>query len=155
MTNPLTQTRDTLWSILDADVNLSAFIGDGRRHRFNGTGIATDQIAPTDCPCLTIEPGPMPIQWPTPRHPNLDYSLKVHGVIIDQQAGPIEEFFYLVYTTLMNNFPDLGQPDVKGFNITQLEFDRADHRTCDTPRWSFSFRLVVTLRQNLDDFSAP
>ena len=152
MTNPLTETREAVWSILDTDQALSDFMGDGRRYRFDGDSFDPKRITPTDCPCLNIRPGSLPVRWASPQHPHFDYTLSIRGVLTDRQASSIEDFFCKVYTALMGAHPDLGLTAVGNFTVAQLEFEGPVSGPTSQETWTFSFLLIVTIKQNLDDY---
>lgn len=149
MTTLLTQVREAVWTALDNDADLAAFMGDGRRYRLDGDGFDPRRIAPGDCPCLIVQPAAATSEPLTPVHDLLDIALAIRGLVHDRAAGPIETFFSLVRDRLMR--ADFDIDALRRRRIEKPVFEGPLSGSIPPGFWAFECRLALTLRLRRTD----
>jgi len=124
MSNPLTSVRSGVWSYLDADTDLNAFIdaGEGTRYRFADSVNLPVRLAAGDCPALIVEPVRGEVDWETTADQVILYRLEVIGCLYETAAAELEEFAYLAYAALAAGLPDFGVAEVEAVEFAGPAF---------------------------------
>jgi hypothetical protein len=127
MSNPLTDVRTAIWTLLDAHAGLTAFMGDreGTRYRFGECENLPQKLAADDCPALVVAPGEAEVDWETTAARGITYRVEVRGYLDSTAADEIEEFSYLVYSALVAGLPDFGVDAVEGIEFAGPVFGAA------------------------------
>jgi len=149
MTNLLTQLRKAVWTALDADDDLDAFLGTGRRYRLDGEGYDPRRIAPGDCPCLVVQPVAAPAEPVTPVHDRIDAVFAIRGMVHSRSAEPIETFYALLRDALMR--ADFGIDGIRARRLEKPVFEGPLSGKTPPGFWAFDARLVLTLRVRRSD----
>jgi hypothetical protein len=147
MSNPLSDVRNAIWTLLDAHEGLSDFIGDreGTKYRFGDSENLPLRLGADDCPALVVDPHLAEIDWETTSGRAIIYRVEVTGYTASTEAAEIEEFAHLAYEALAAGLPDFALAAVEG-----VEFAGPAFGTYKTGGGRFcQFRLGVVARIHL------
>ncbi len=116
MANPLTEVREAIWGLFDADAALAAFIDgrEGTRYRLGASENLPVKLAADDCPALTVEPARGVTEWESTLGHQIAYRVEVRGYLDETSSELVEEFAYLAYSALAGGLPDFGIAAVEG-----------------------------------------
>jgi hypothetical protein len=126
MSNPFTDVRNAVWSLVDAHEGLSDFIDEreGTKYRFGESDNLPTRLAADDCPALVVDPSRAQINWETTTGRAIVYRIEIRGYVDSTRAEDIEEFAYLVYDAVAGGLPDFGVSAVEGVEFAGPAFGR-------------------------------
>lgn len=109
VTIPLTKIRELVWTALDADTNLQAFITTrgGREFKLDAgldDGKVPMAISKDACPCLFLVPETCGITFQATRLMKYPFRLMVQGVVCSTDPSEAEEFYWLTAMALLTAF---------------------------------------------------
>lgn len=125
MSNPFTDVRNALWSFLDADAALNAFLDarEGAKYRFGESENLPLRLAADDCPALVVSPRRAEVDWETTSAHSVAYEIEARGTVATPEADEIEEFAYLTYAAMRAGLPDFGVAAVEGVEFAGPAFE--------------------------------
>ena len=116
------QVYDNIWTILEADTELTAFLGSGKRFKFSGLNDTAVDLRPSDCPALIVRPAQTGFRLPNVKEQQFPFTVEFGLVVTNADWKHMWEFISRVHGALMAKlYLNLELSYVRGW-----EFSRAD-----------------------------
>ena len=154
MSNPFTQVREAVWSLLDGDTSLAGYIDgrEGTRYKFGESEDLPLRLGSGDCPALVVEPVKGEIDWESTQGHALVYRLGVKGYLDEIALEGLEEFAHMAYVAVAAGLPDLCVLDVEGVEFAGPSF--GTYRSGGARFGEFVLGVVVTVHVPLPQGAA-
>lgn len=149
MSTTMTDLRQAVWNTLEADLDFTTFMGNGRRFDFEAGSFDPTALAAPDCPCLSITPEGTAERITDPAHPTVVHTLALRGVVASAEVERIETFHRVTAAALVTGWPDFGRAEVLRFALPGVAFKGPADRPALPGSWQFTLKLEVVLDREL------
>ncbi|MEW6359641.1 MAG: hypothetical protein AB1696_25110 [Planctomycetota bacterium] len=145
------QVYETIWSVLDGDSGLSAFMGHGKKFKFANLSDTATALRPSDCPALILRPAKVAFALPNVKEQRFPFTVEFQLAVTDVDWAFIWEFIARVYGALMGPlYGNLGLSYVRmwEFSDAVVEAGALGRKGAEWAAWICSFSLTVLIHRD-------
>ncbi|NOZ21959.1 MAG: hypothetical protein GXP25_12830 [Planctomycetes bacterium] len=145
------QVYDTIWTVLDGDSDLTAFMGHGKKFKFANLSDTATALRPSDCPALILRPAKAGFALPNVKEQRFPFTVEFDLAVTSTDWKYIWEFIARVYGALMGSlYGNLGLSYVRSweFSDAAVEAGAFGKKGAEWAAWICTFSLTVHVHRD-------